>query len=222
MVACNSKASRGTFGRLDRKTLCPGATKLTSKNAMEPQHETTAIGYEATRQLCLGTWTRSSKNEEAFIVSVRQSPATSREANGAGGSHVPSVPSWKPLSRAVLSHRPSGVRPRPQYRSSLLEEPPSRGLTSEAPQQPHRQAAETQTGPRPRFLSASWGPGSCANSAGITHLHGKPRAFTPQPQDGEAQGSRSAQGLRARKDPASYKPRPAALRPARRSPPPSA
>lgn len=227
VVACNSKASHGTFSRLDRKTLCPGATKLTSKNPMEPSarnHSHRMRGYTSALSRDLDPFVQEPQvlHEEAFMVSVRRRPARSREANGAGGTHVPSVPSWKPLSRAVLSHHPSGVRPRPQYRSGLLGEPPSRGLTSEAPQQPHRQAAETQTGPRPRFLSACWGPGSCANSAGITHLHGRPRAFTPQPQDGEAQGSRSAQGLRARKDLASYKPRPAALRPARRSPSPSA
>ena len=102
-----------------QQTLCPRATKLTSKNAMEPQHETTAIGYEATRQLCLGTWTRSSKNHKSCMrrplwclctggrpgagKPTEQGAATSRPSPAGNLSHGQSSPTAPPGSGPGLS-----------------------------------------------------------------------------------------------------------------------
>lgn len=62
----NSKIRHVAFSRLERETLCPGATQLASK---KPRHQT-----QAASQLCHWIWTCSFENlqvleEKAFTVS---------------------------------------------------------------------------------------------------------------------------------------------------------
>lgn len=136
MVAWNSKLSHGTSSRLERKTLHPGATKLTSE---KPQHQTRGCKSALSPDLDLFTQELEAL-WEAFMVSARWRPAENPEARrpgererpAAGGHPTPSILTRRALSRAIPSHSPSRVWPRPPSHSSL---------PCEAPHQPRQHAA---------------------------------------------------------------------------------
>lgn len=156
VVAWNSKTPHGTFSSLDRKTLCPGATKLASQ-------ETTAIRYKAASQLCHQIWICSFKN-----LKFMRRPLWSLYAGGWPGPGKP-VPPWERQRPAEpgqphpspgnLSHthslpRPLQGQPRPRCHGCLPSEPLSGSLISKVPHQPPWHSAphsgvlgETQTGP---------------------------------------------------------------------------
>lgn len=104
MVAWNSKLSHGTSSRLERKTLHPGATKLTSE---KPQHQTRGCKSALSPDLDLFTQELEAL-WEAFMVSARWRPAENPEARRPGKERglPPGATPPRPSSPGELSHVP--------------------------------------------------------------------------------------------------------------------
>lgn len=113
-----------TFSRFEQKTLCPGATKVTSRKAGSCQHETTAIGQRlrsvGSPDLDLFLQEPEVLYEEPFTVSGCWRLARSWEAGGGVGLAQASVSQQPPLPASTQRPHPRGSSAAPSAGASSL------------------------------------------------------------------------------------------------------